>query len=34
MADFTRNQIVQQSAVSMLAQANNHPRSVLALLNA
>jgi flagellin len=33
MADFTRNQIVQQSAVSMLAQANNHPRSVLALLN-
>ena len=33
MTDFTRNQIVQQSAVSMLAQANNHPRSVLALLN-
>ena len=33
MADFTRNQIVQQSAVSMLAQANNHPRSILALLN-
>ena len=33
MADFTRNQIVQQSAVSMLAQANNHPRSMLALLN-
>ena len=33
MADFTRNQIVQQSAVSMLAQANNHPSSILTLLN-
>ena len=33
MADFTRNQILQQSAMSMLAQANQQPLSVMSLLN-
>ncbi len=33
MASFTRNQIVQQSATSMLAQANQSPRNVLSLIS-
>ena len=32
MADFTRNQIMNQSATAMLAQANQRPQSVLSLL--
>ena len=32
MANFTRNQIVMQSAISMLAQANQQPRSIISLL--
>ena len=32
MADFTRNQIMTQSATAMLAQANQSPQSVLGLL--
>lgn len=32
MVEFTRNQILQQAGVAMLAQANALPRSVLALL--
>jgi flagellin len=32
MADFTKNQILQQSGVSMLSQANQAPQMVLSLL--
>ena len=32
MADFTKNQIMTQSATAMLAQANSQPQSVLSLL--
>ena len=32
MADFTKNQILQQSGVAMLAQANSIPQQVLSLL--
>lgn len=32
MADFTKNQILQQSSISMLAQANLQPQAVLSLL--
>ena len=32
MVEFTRNQIMQQAATSMLAQANMKPQSVLMLL--
>ncbi len=32
MADFTKNQILQQSGVAMLAQANSLPQQVLSLL--
>jgi flagellin len=32
MITFTRNQILQQAGMAMLAQANNVPQSVLKLL--
>jgi flagellin len=32
MADFTKNQILQQSGVAMLAQANSLPQQILSLL--
>jgi flagellin len=32
MADFTKAQILQQSGVSMLSQANQAPQMVLSLL--
>ena len=32
MTDFTRNQILVESGTAMLAQANQMPRNVLALL--
>ncbi len=32
MSEFTRNQIMTQSATAMLAQANQSPNNVLALL--
>jgi flagellin len=32
MADFTKNQILQQSGIAMLAQANSMPQQILSLL--
>ena len=32
MIDYTRNQILQQSGMAMLAQANQAPQSILQLL--
>jgi flagellin len=32
MAEFTKNQILQQASISMLAQANQQPQAVLSLL--
>jgi flagellin len=33
MTEFTRNQILTQSATAMLSQANQTPQQVLSLLN-
>jgi len=31
-SDMTRNQVLQQAGISVLAQANNTPQNVLALI--
>ncbi|MGC8871230.1 MAG: flagellin [Brevinematia bacterium] len=32
MSDFVKNQILSQASISMIAQANARPQSILALL--
>jgi flagellin len=33
MTSFTKNQILQQSGIAMLSQANSAPQQILSLIN-